>query len=181
MPFDGPELAGAGSPGPPAGAKAASFACTVPSGATVRMSSFVLFELKVIECGPMTHQVTEPPTGILTTLGPNSVISASWTLFEPEPASTGLEPGRVRPGTGGFPCFSACTAVSSLASIEASCVCPAAYCAAGLATLVPAGSTTTLPVMLSRCRRHMKRYVPGAIELDRWTVNRWFELSQPLL
>ena len=71
LPFPGGEL---GWPGPPAGDAATGLTCTVPSGATFRMSSFDLSELKVIEWAPMTHQVTEPPTGILIVLGPNSSI-----------------------------------------------------------------------------------------------------------
>ena len=63
---------GGGSPGPPAGASAGGLRWIVPSGATFRMSSFVLSELNVIEWSPITHQVTEPPTGILIVFGPNS-------------------------------------------------------------------------------------------------------------
>src|SRR5712691_9668174 len=74
-----------GSPGPPAGVRAGAFRCTVPSGASLRMSLFALVELNVIVCGPMTYQVTEPPTGILVTFGPNSVICASITAGDPEP------------------------------------------------------------------------------------------------
>src|ERR1700732_138723 len=76
-----------GSPGPPAGTTAFAFRCTVPSGATRRMSLLVVFELNVIVCGPTSHQVTEPPTGILYTFGPNSVISAG-AFCAPEPART---------------------------------------------------------------------------------------------
>ena len=53
IPFVGPPFAGGGSPGPPAGAIAFGLRCTVPSGATARMSLFVLSELNVIEWAPM--------------------------------------------------------------------------------------------------------------------------------
>src|SRR5579864_5519916 len=45
--------------------------CTVPSGATLRMSSLVLVELNVIEWSPRRYQITDPPTGILIVFGPN--------------------------------------------------------------------------------------------------------------
>ncbi len=120
-PFAGPLLLGGGSPGALAGAIAFALMCTVPSSATERMSSFVLSELNVIECGPMMYQVTEPPTGILIFDGPNSVISASCALSLPEPASTTFFPGSVMPGIGGLPCRSAVTAGASLPSRSASC------------------------------------------------------------
>src|SRR5271167_4161754 len=94
IPLFGPELLGGGSPGPPAGASAFGFRWRVPSGASYWMSLFEASELNVIEWSPTTHQVTEPPTGILTTFGPNSSI---WPLEldcgAPEPTSTGFSPG----------------------------------------------------------------------------------------
>src|SRR5581483_2331415 len=123
---------GGGSPGAFAGATAFGLRCTVPSGATERMSSSVLFELNVSECGPITNQVTEPPTGMWILRGPNCVISASCTLLDPAPAGAGL------------------------ASTDASVFWPAANCALGLGTDDEGGSTTTLPVIPSRCNRHMK-------------------------
>src|SRR5579871_3802002 len=92
-----------GSPGPPAGASAFGFRWTVPLGATERMSSSALVAPKVIEWGPIRYQVTEPPTGILTVLGPNSEIEPTIAgLGVPEPARTTLEPGSVT-GIGGLP------------------------------------------------------------------------------
>src|SRR5581483_220736 len=93
---------GGGSPGPFAGASAFGFRWTLPSGATVRMSSLLLFELNVIECGPIRYQVTDPPTGMLTFEGPNCVIEASWTEGLPDPARMTFVPGSVT-GNGGLP------------------------------------------------------------------------------
>ena len=105
----------------------------MPSGASERMSSlFVLSELKVIEWSPTSHQVTEPPTGILITLGPNSSIWAdARTARRPEPARTGFSPGRVRAGIGGFPCASSAAGCWSEGLLARELVdCRAANCAA---------------------------------------------------
>ena len=48
----------------PAGVSGGALRWTVPSGATLRMSSFVVVELNVIVCTPSMYQVTEPPTGM---------------------------------------------------------------------------------------------------------------------
>src|SRR5262249_9467066 len=154
---------------------------TVPSGATKRMSSFVLFELNVIECGPRSHQVTVPPTGILMVLVPNS--STLPELFgTPEPASTAFGlPGSVTSGTGGLPCRSAATAGTSGATAFANCFCPRANCAAGDMIVLLAGTTVIFPCISSRCSAHMKRYVPGEVAPEICTVHFWPELSQPLL
>jgi len=62
-----------------------------------------LSELNVIECGPMIHQVTLPPTGILIVLVPNSS-TAPEPVGAPDPASTVLGlPGSVKCGMGGLP------------------------------------------------------------------------------
>ena len=66
--------------------------CTVPSGATARMSLFDLFELNVIEWSPMTYQVTDPPTGILIVFGPNSSIEPG-PFGGPSPRAPGSCPG----------------------------------------------------------------------------------------
>ena len=92
-----------GSPGPPAGISAGGFRWTVPSGAVARMSSFALVELKVIECGPIRYQVTEPPTGILIVFGPNSSIEiGAVDAGDPDPART-MVPGGVAIGAGACP------------------------------------------------------------------------------
>jgi hypothetical protein len=43
------------------------------------------------------------------------------------------------------------------------------------------GTTTIFPVIPSRWSRHMKWYVPGAVDFESLTVNLAFESSQPLL
>src|SRR5712692_2305581 len=129
----------------------------LPSGAVARMSSFAFVELKVIECGPITYQVTDPPTGILIVFGPNSVIAAgALDAGAPEPART-MVPLGVAIGAGACPWRSAATADSSGASNDASRRCPAANCALGLGTAVLDGTTTTFPDISSRWSRHMKR------------------------
>src|SRR3977135_105139 len=129
-------LAACPSPGPPAGASAGGFRCTVPSGASLRMSLLVLVELNVIVCTPTVSHVTDPPTGMCTVLGPNSSTSASCTFGEPEPESTGFVPGITTPGSGAFPLRSAKTAGCSFVSVEASWRAPTAACALGLGTAV---------------------------------------------
>src|SRR6195256_1608021 len=144
------------SPGPPAGVSAGGFRCTVPSGATLGMSLLVLVELNVIVCTPSRYHVTEPPTGMCTVFGPNSSTSASCTLGEPEPESTGFAPGITTPGSGAFPLRSAKTAGCSFISVEASWRAPTAACALGLGTAVPDDTTTIFPVMPPRCSRQKK-------------------------
>ena len=107
---------GAGSPGLLAGASAFGLRCTVPSGATVRMSSSALFELNVIVWTPMKYHVTDPPTGTWIFDGPNSVTAASLTACEPEPARAGFAPGSLT-GIGGLPCRSAVAVDCSFASV----------------------------------------------------------------
>ena len=96
-------LGGFPSPGPPTGVSAGGLRCTVPSGATLRMSLFAGVELNVIVWTPSRYHVTEPPTGMWTDFGPNSSISASWTAGDPEPARTGCAPGILTPGIGACP------------------------------------------------------------------------------
>src|SRR5262249_39821352 len=134
----------------------------------------------VIECGPMNHQVTVPPTGILTVFNPNSSTEPEPTGV-PEPASTGFGPGSVRFGTGGLPCRRAATGPTSGFSAAASCFSPMAYWADGLMIVLLDGTTAIFPCMPSRCRAHMNRYVPGEIAPDRRTVQLWSCFSQPLL
>src|SRR5579862_5967298 len=132
-----------GSPGLFAGASAFALRWTVPFGATVRMSSSVLFELNVTVWTPMKHHVTDPPTGMWIFAGPNSVTAASPAAWEPEPASAGCAPGSLT-GIGALPCRSAVAAGCSFASAAWSVFWPAANCALGLGTDVEDGTTTTL-------------------------------------
>ena len=58
IPLPEPPFTWAGSPGPPAGARAFGLRWTEPSAAVARMSSSVLLLLKVMLCGPIRYQIT---------------------------------------------------------------------------------------------------------------------------
>src|SRR4029077_16153487 len=98
-----------------------------------------------------------------------------------EPASTWSAPGTVMPGTGAFPWRVGGTAFASWATTPASCFWPSANWAAGLMIVFPAGATVTFPDIPSRCRAHMKRYWPAAVDGEKVMDQFWHESGQPLL